>query len=143
MMRDQGVAANATPRVVRGRSKGVERDGHYRTTRRRTSYALRDKVEGVARELARSGTIRDPAHAKLAETRKVVVAGWRGVTALLEKQGETVLASEVRQFVKSLPPVLTDRERIASELIRRVNAQRSARTREDDLVRERVLERTR
>src|SRR6185437_15214432 len=42
MMRDQGIAANATPRVVRGRSKGAERDGRYRTKRRRTSHALRE-----------------------------------------------------------------------------------------------------
>jgi hypothetical protein len=31
MMRDQGIAANATPRVVRGRSKGAERDCHRRS----------------------------------------------------------------------------------------------------------------
>jgi len=143
MMRDQGIAADATPRAVRGRSKGGERDGRYRTKRWRTSHALREKAEGVARELAASGTIRDAAHAKLAETRKAVVAGWLGVAALLDKQGENALAGEVRQFVKDLPPVLTDRERIAGELIRHVNTQRSARTREDDLVRERTFERTR
>jgi hypothetical protein len=143
MMREQGIAANATPRAVRGRSKGAERDGRYRTKRRRTSHALREKVEGVARELATSGTIRDPAHAKLTQTRKAVVAGWLGVAALLDKQGEVVLAAEVRQFVKNLPPVLTDREQIASELVRSVNAQRSARTPEGASVRERTPERTR
>jgi hypothetical protein len=143
LMRDQGIAANATPRAVRGRSKGAERDGRYRTKLRRDSHALRERVEGVARELAKSGTIRDPAHAKLADTRKAVVVGWLGVATLLDKQGESALAGEVRQFAKNLPPVLTDRERIASELIRHVNAQRSARTREDDLVRERLWERTR
>lgn len=143
MMRDQGIAANATPRAVRGRSKGAERDGRYRTKMRRDSHALRETVEGVARELARSGTIRDPGHAKLADTRKAVVVGWLGVATLLDKQGDSGLAGEVRQFVKSLPPVLTDRERIASELIRHVRSQRSARIRERDLVRERTEERTR
>jgi hypothetical protein len=143
MMRDQGIAANATPRVVRGRSKGAERDSHYRAKNRRSSYAVRDKVEGVARELARSGAIRDPGHAKLAETRKAVVTGWLRVAALLDKQGDAALAGEMRQFVKSLPPVLTDRERIASELTRHVKSQRSARTREDHVVRDRSQERTR
>lgn len=142
-MRDQGIAANATPRVVRGRSKGAERDGRYQTKRRRSSHALREKVEGVARELARSGTIRDPAHAKLVETRKAVVAGWLGVATLLDRQGEAALAGEVRQFVNNLPPVLTDRERIASELIRHVKAQKSERTRGDDMVTERAPERAR
>ena len=143
MMRDQGIAANATPRAVRGRSKGGERHGRYRTKRRRTSHAHREKVEGVARELATSGTIRDPAHAKLAETRKAVVAGWLGVAALLDKQGEVALAGEIRQFVKNLAPVLTDRERLAAEFLRHVKAQKQARTQRDDLVVERTLERTR
>lgn len=143
MMRDQDIAANATPRAVRGRSKGTERDSHYRAKRRRTSHALREKVEGVATELATSGSIRDPAHAKLAETRKAVVAGWLGVAALLDKQGENALAGEVRQFVRNLAPVLTDRERIARELIRHVKAQNTPRTRGDDVVRERTQERTR
>ena len=143
MMRDQGIAANATPRAVRGRSKGAERDSRYRTKRRRSSHALRQKVEGIARELARSGAIRDPAHAKLAKTRKAVVAGWLGAAALFEKQGEAALAGEVRQFVKNLPPVLTDRERITVALVRRVKTQRAVRTRGDDVVRERMPERTR
>lgn len=143
MMRDQGIAANATPRAVRGRSMRAEMDGRYRTKRRGTSLALRDKVEGVARELARSGTIRDPAHAKLAGTRKAVVAGWIGVAILLDERGETALAAEVRQFVKSLPPVLTDRERIAGEFTRHLKLQRSSLTRGDDVVRERASERTR
>jgi hypothetical protein len=146
MMRDQGIAANATPRAVRGRSKGAEWDGRDRAKRRRSSYALREQVEGVAGELARYGAIRDPAHTKLAQMRKTVVAGWIGVAALLDKQGDVALAGEVRQFVKKLPPVLTDRERIAIELVRRVTAQRSERTaraRRDDPVREQPPERTR
>jgi hypothetical protein len=143
MMRDQGIAANSSPRAVRGRCKGAERDGRYQAIRRRSSYALRDKAEGIARELARSGTIQDPGHAKLGETRKAVVAGWLGVAAVLDNQGEAALAGEVRQFVRTLPPVLTDRERIAGELIRHVKALRPARTRENDVVRERMSERTR
>jgi hypothetical protein len=91
----------------------------------------------------RSGTIHDPGHAKLGKTRKVVVAGWLGVAAVLDRQGKAGLAGEVRQFVKSMPPVLTGRERIATELVRIVQAQRAARTRGDDMAREGTLERIR
>lgn len=77
------------------------------------------------------------------ETRKAVVAGWLGVATLLDRQGETALAAEVRQFVKSMPPVLTDRERLAAELVRHARAKRSAQTQRDDVVRERTPERTR
>ena len=143
MMRDQGIAANATPRAVRGHSKAADRDCHYRTRIRGSSYALRERVRNVANELATSGAIRDHAHGKIAKTRQGVVAGWLGAAALLDRQGETGLASEVRQFVKNLPPVLTDRERIAVELIHYVRAQRPVRTQDDRPVHERTPERTR
>ena len=42
-----------------------------------------------------------------------------------------------------LPRVLTDRERLAEQFIRFAKAQRSARTREDDRLRDRTTERTR
>jgi hypothetical protein len=45
----------------------------------------------------------DAMGAKLLETRKAVVAGWLGVATLLDRQGETALAAEVRQFVKTIP----------------------------------------
>ena len=140
MMRDQGIAANATPRAMRGHSKGAERNCHYRTRRRGKSYALREKVKNIARELATSGTIRDPAHAKLAETRKGIVAGWLGVATLLDQQGELALAGDVRQFVTNFSPVLTDRERLAAELMSHANAHRTARARGDDLAHHRTQE---
>ena len=143
MMRDQGISANATPRSVRGHSKGAERDCRYRTRRRGSSFALRETVEGIARELATSGTIRDPAHTKLIEARKAIVAGWLSVAALLDHQGDAALAGEVRQYVGNLPPVLTDRERIAVELARHARTQRPLRTRADDVIHERTPERTR
>jgi hypothetical protein len=143
MMRDQGVAANATPRAVRGQGKRAARDAIYRAKGRRTSYAMRDAVQSIADELSRTRTIHDPAHAKLAETRKSVVSGWIGIAAALDAQGEVVLAGDLRYFAKHLPPVLTDRERLAAELVRYAIAQRSERTRGDDRARDRTQERTR
>lgn len=143
MMRDQGIAANATPRAVRGQGKKAVRDGAYRTRRRGRSQALRAQVVSIARELSQTGAVRDPAHAKLAETRKAVLAAWMGVAKTLDAQGEIVLAGEVRAFTKNLPPVLTDRERLAVEFIRYVKSQRAARPLRDELVRDRASERTR
>ncbi len=142
MMRDQGIAANATSRALRGHSKGAERDCHYRTRRRGSSFVLRERALSVARELSTSATIRDPAHAKIAETRKQVVAGWLGVAAMLNRQGEARLAGEVRQFVKNLPPVLTDRERTAFELLAHMKAQRLERTCIEDTAHHRKPEQT-
>jgi len=143
MMREQGIAANATPRSVRGQTKRATRDPFYRTGQRGQSYALREKLDGVVRELSQTKTISDPVRPRLLKTREAVIAGWNAVAAKLESQGEIVLGGEVRYFAMHLPRVLTDRERLAAKLIQLANERRSARTREDDRVRDRTLERTR
>jgi hypothetical protein len=142
-LRDQGIAANATPRAVRGQIKRGERDAFYRTRRLGRSKALRERVDSIAGELASTREIKDPAHAKLLETRKAVVAGWMGMASALETQGESSLAGEVRNFAATLPRVLTDRERLAVQFIRHLQDQRSRSTGKDELVRDRTQEFTR
>ena len=114
MMRDQGIAANATPRAVRGQSGRAAKDATFRDQRRAYSYAMRERVESVARELSTTGMVCDPARGQLHETRKSVVTGWMGIAATLDAQGEIVLAGDVRYFASHLPPVLTDRSRRTS-----------------------------
>lgn len=113
MVREQGIAANATARFARGQTKRATKDAFYRTRQRGESYALREDLDGIVRELKQSKTISDPARAQLLETRKAVVAGWNAIAAKLEAQGEVSLGGDVRYFAKHLPPVLTDRERLA------------------------------
>jgi len=142
MMRDQGIAANATPRAVRGQGKRSPKDAIFRAQRRADSHALRERVESVVSELSTTGTVRDPAHTKLQETRSAVMAGWMRIAETLENQGEIVLAGDVRYFAKHLAPVLTDRERLAQEFIRHLRTTSTPRRRED-LTRNRELERSR
>jgi hypothetical protein len=129
MMREQGVAANATPRVARGRSKGSTNDPIYRAQRRGASTALRAEMASVVKELKETGTVRDPARKKLVETRRAVVDGWLRAAEVLDRQGEISLAGDVRYFVKHLPPVLTERERIATKIIARLHADRATKGR--------------
>jgi hypothetical protein len=143
MMREQGIAANATPRSARGQTKRAAKDAFYRTRRRGRSYALQEEIDVVKRELSATRTISGPARARLLETRKAVVAAWDAVASTLEAQGDFVLGGDVRYFARHLPPVLTERERLADELLRRARAKRPDRTREDDRVRDRASERTR
>jgi hypothetical protein len=142
MMREQGVAANATPRVVRGQGRRADRDAAFRAQRHTGSYALRKRVESVARELCMTGTVRDPARGRLQETRRTVVSGWMVIAERLDAQGEIELAGDVRYFAKHLPPVLTDRERLAQDLVRHLQA-RSTRERGEDPGRDRGVERSR
>jgi hypothetical protein len=142
-MRRQGIAANATPRSVRGQTKRAAKDSFYRTQARGQSYALREKLDDIVHELSDTKPAHDPARAKLLETRKAIIQGWSAVADKLEAQGEIVLGGDVRYFAMHLPPVLTDRERLTEQFMRFVSTERSARTREDDRVRDRRSERTR
>ncbi len=114
-MREQGIAANATSRVIRGRNKGKERDGAFRAQRRGKSSAIRARVTMIATELPKNGRFSEPARAKLVETRKAVVANWMKIAETLDRQGEVVLARDVRYFARHLPPALTDTERLAAK----------------------------
>jgi len=126
MMREQGIEANATSRVARGRNKARTKDPIYRAQRHGKSNALCERVMAIAQELSQTGAVRDPAHGKLIATRKEVVASWMKAAHMLDAQGEIALAGEVRYFANHLPPVLTDKENIARRFIRHIKMQRSA-----------------
>lgn len=140
-MRLQGVAANATRRVIRGKNKGKTPDPIFRAQHRGESRVLRERATSVAQELARTGTISDPARSKVTETRRNVRASWVRVAEALEAQGEIELGGDVRHFAKTLPRGLTDREQLASQLIEHMRTARSHGSqnrehgRDDDLVR--------
>jgi hypothetical protein len=70
-----------------------------------------------AQELLRTGAVRDAAHSKLVETRKVDVSNWMRTADALDAQGEIILAGEVRYFAIYLPPVLTHKEKLAARFI--------------------------
>jgi hypothetical protein len=123
-MREQGIAANATSRVIRGRNKGKARDGAFRAQRRGNSTAIRAKVTKIATELAKDGGFSEPARAKLIETRKAVVANWMKIADTLDQQGKVILAGDVRYFAKHLPPALTDTERLAARFARHLASTR-------------------
>jgi hypothetical protein len=142
-MRKQGIAANATPRSVRGQTKRASKDAFYRTRARGQSYALRERLDDVVRSLSGSKPSPEPARAQLLETRKAIVQGWTAVAERLEAQGEIELGGHIRYFAMHLPPALTDRERLTQEFARFVRAQRSGQTQKDDRVRDRSLERAR
>src|ERR1700730_1937561 len=55
LIRAQGIAANATPRIVRGRNKGSTRDAIYRIQPSR-SHALRARGDNIATQDSQTGT---------------------------------------------------------------------------------------
>jgi hypothetical protein len=63
---------------------------------------------------------------KLIGTRKVIIASWMRTADALDAQGEVALAGDVRYFAGHLPPILTDKERLAIEFLRHRKGQKSA-----------------
>ncbi|WP_256331067.1 relaxase/mobilization nuclease domain-containing protein [Variovorax sp. YR266] len=131
LMREQGVAANATPRQVRGQVRKPYRDAiHHRLRALRTfgelppgeqakhrppktSAFMRAKFESVLQVLwSRRGTL-DAGNEAMQGTRQEVAADWQATAELLRRQGEADLAAKVERFVARMPPVQTDAQRMA------------------------------
>jgi hypothetical protein len=125
-LRDQGIAANATERAVRGQSKTNKRDGIYRAIQRKYSTREYDEVRAIANkdeailQRFRAGM------RKLVATRSAVVTGWNSVAQSLERAGDHKLADGVRLFVARMTIPKTDQE----QLVDRVTGQSRVRERE-------------
>jgi hypothetical protein len=139
LMREQGVAANATPRVARGRNKGKVLDGIYRAHLRGKSAVVRTRVTDVLTTVLQHGSYRDPAREQLVETRKSIVAGWLRIAEALERQGETILAGDVRHFTRRMPRILTDKEQQALEFAQQNRAKDQTAAVRADRIQERSL----
>ena len=115
-LRDLGVEANATERAVRGETRTTKRDGIHRAMLRGKSNHMLMRAEIVARELASGGLKPDPGQRVLLETRRAVLDGWRGLSDLLERDGNSQLAGAVRRFAEAMPPPMTEKETIARQV---------------------------
>src|SRR5207302_3479310 len=82
-LRDQGIAANATERAVRGEPRTSKTDGIYRATLCGDSGHTRARAEAVAAELLKGDLRVEPGKSKLVETRKEVERGWRATSDIL------------------------------------------------------------
>jgi hypothetical protein len=138
LMREQGIAANATPRVVRSRNKEKVLDGIYRAHLHGKSTLIRERVKDVVTAVFQHGSYRDPARDRLVETRKSIVAGWLGIAETLERQGETTLGGDVRHFTRRMPRVLTDNEQLALEFGRQTSAKDQTAIGRSDRIQERT-----
>lgn len=119
-LREQGIAANATERAVRGQSRTHKRDGIFREAERGDSTYTRARAETVASELL-SGHLRvESGKSKLIETRGSIERGWRAARDILVFQGRLDLAAQVERFVRELPPPRTDKEYITAQIKTRI-----------------------
>jgi Relaxase/Mobilisation nuclease domain len=131
-LRELGVAANATPRHVRGETRPRKSDGIYRAMSRGESTHFRDRVKAVAQELKEGKFQIEPGKEKLLRTREEVRRGWLAVSDELTRQGRPEIAAQVRRHVEQMPRPLTEKEYIATKLLERA---RKPRVREIEMAR--------
>lgn len=115
-LREQGIAANATPRVVRGETKPHKRDGIYRAMLRGESTHMRRRAQAAAADLLYGKRRNDQGKAKLLKTRQVVERSWKVMGEMLAREGRCELAEQVSRFVERMPPPSTEWEWFAREL---------------------------
>ncbi len=116
-LRDQGIAANATERAVRGESRTYQTDGIYRATLRGDSRHTRSRAQSVAAEFLTGNLSVGPGKSKLIATRKKVESGWLAAADILKSQGHPELAAHVHRFLREMTPAQTDREVITTALL--------------------------
>ena len=124
-LRELGVAANATPAVLRGKPKDRKKDGIYRALKRGQSMFMRRKVERVAEELRRGQLAPESGKGTLLDTRERVVEDWSATADLLRAQGQDSLAQGVEAYVRRMPTVATNKEIVAKGLLAQVAAHRA------------------
>jgi type IV secretory pathway VirD2 relaxase len=144
-LREQGVAANATPTAARGRVRNHKKDAIHQRIKQIKAYNalsaaerarrsakkpvecryLRGRVEAVAEALPGGAPLADEGKRKLLESRRTVVADWTEVAEQLEAQGERALAGQVRAMIEAMPPIVTEKERIAQGLLAQLRAPRA------------------
>ncbi|KQW57638.1 relaxase [Variovorax sp. Root411] len=131
LMREQGVAANATPRQLRGQVRKPYRDPIHHRMRALRAFAqlpiaerhgrrapkpstvMRKKLAGVLRQLKGERDASDAGEVKMRSTRQKVLAAWDATAEMLRRQGEAGLAARVDRFTARMPEVQTDAQRIA------------------------------
>jgi hypothetical protein len=115
-LRAQGVAANATERVVRGVTKPQKTDGIYRANKDNRSTHMQERRESIAADLSSGGIRVEPGKADLLKTRGSVEQGWRAVGDSLRADARPDIAAAVDRFLQGMPRPQTEREWIATEL---------------------------
>ncbi|MDT4852175.1 hypothetical protein FQZ97_863960 [compost metagenome] len=149
LMREQGVAANATPRQVRGQVRKPYKDPIHHRLRAQRAFAqlsiaeragrkvpkpstvMRAKLEQVLRYLKAGRAASSGGREKMRDTRREVLQDWHATAEILRKQGEARLAAQVERFTVGMPAVQTDMQRLTdrwseaerSRALERANAQ--------------------
>jgi hypothetical protein len=116
-LREQGIAANATDRTIRGETKPRKLDGIHRAMLRGYSTHMRERLESAATILRKEGLRTDRGKIALLKTRKDVERGWQAASHALATAGQLELAKQVLGFIAQMPPPRSESEWLAERLL--------------------------
>ncbi len=117
-LREQGIAANATERAVRGESRVPKTDGAFRSAERDSSTYVQAKLNEYVR---RDRNQPERGNATIIATRREVEQGWYVVHDVLEREVHSEVARDIRRFLAQMHPPLTESEQIAVDADRKRN----------------------
>ena len=124
-LRERGVIAEATPRRVRGVVRKGQRQAIRHLDARRASRVTQWKLEQAIKTVAAGNDAPEvePWVKASKEKQRKVRRAWNTLAAAFEGSGQTKLAQEIRQFVNSMPPELTEREHFLAQARKLFNKQ--------------------
>lgn len=120
-LRDQGIEAEATPRMARGIVKKAKAQPlHHAEKRDNRTRRMESAVKEVANEITgRKESQERPWEAAIRSKQDLVRATWADAAKSLEASQEAadkLLAERIRSFVSKMPPVKTRRDEIELKL---------------------------
>jgi hypothetical protein len=120
-LREQGIAANATERAVRGESRVPKTGGVFRSDERDSSIYVQAKLDAYVR---RDRNQPEPGKVTLVATRRQVEQGWYAVHDVLDSEGHSEVARDIRRFLAQMHPPRTEREQITLDVLAKQAAKR-------------------
>jgi hypothetical protein len=123
-LREQGIAANATERAVRGEPRIPKTDGVFRSEKRNSSTYVQAKLNAYVH---RDRNQPEPGEAALVATRREVEQGWYVVHDVLERDGHSEVARDIRRFLAQMPPPRTERQQITLDALAKQEAKHRVR----------------
>jgi hypothetical protein len=123
-LREQGIAANATERAVRGETRVAKTDGVFRSDKRHSSTYVQAKLNSYVH---RDRNQPEPGEATLVATRRAVEQGWYVVHDVLERDGHSEVARDIRRFLAQMPSPRTERQQITLDVLAKQEAKHRVR----------------
>ncbi|ODV41503.1 hypothetical protein AWV79_35645 [Cupriavidus sp. UYMMa02A] len=122
-LRENGIEAAATPRMVRGVVRKGLKQPVYQAAKNKRSTVKEAGVREAAEAVLKGATTPRPWEPRVAEKQATIRNGWHTLADALERTGSTddrQLSNQIREFVKGMPSPLTERQVLEAEMRRLV-----------------------